>query len=452
MAIALSTLNNKSSITGSEKIPVSGSGNPSITPNILKTFLTPFVTPEQYGAVGDGTTNDQAAIQLAVDSGLPVYFGKKTYVVSTTVTIAGNVRVIGSGASSIIKTTANIPIFTVTGTNNQISHLTFEGSQAGGIGSTQRGIIAVGNAGFTLHRYFTLLDNCKFKNLFDGIYTTFTIGSSGDHQGTFHAINCYFETCGNGVNCDTRGEYNTFSNCTAYDCTIGFRNYGGNNNWNGGQIIECTTGVYIGTGTNDGHGVVSGCKINHNGSAVTSVSTANGYLFTGCMIYAGSVTLTTTTGIKFNACEFSFAPLTCTNSTLIEFSNCKYIENHTLSITGTAPRFFNNTYNTGTTHASAFTNGLSGDLSLLDVGAGILIKEGSNAKSGLATMVAGTITVNTTRVTATSRIQLTVQSLGTVTTPKAIGVTARVAGTSFTITSADNTDTSTVAWLIVEPT
>ncbi len=39
MSIALGSLNNKSSITGTEKIPVSGSGNPSITPNLLKTFL-----------------------------------------------------------------------------------------------------------------------------------------------------------------------------------------------------------------------------------------------------------------------------------------------------------------------------------------------------------------------------------------------------------------------------
>lgn len=69
-------------------------------------------------------------------------------------------------------------------------------------------------------------------------------------------------------------------------------------------------------------------------------------------------------------------------------------------------------------------------------------------QSGRATMVAGTVTVNNPNVTATSIIQLTVQSLGTVTAPKAVGVTARVVGTSFTITSADVTDTSVVGWVI----
>jgi hypothetical protein len=73
---------------------------------------------------------------------------------------------------------------------------------------------------------------------------------------------------------------------------------------------------------------------------------------------------------------------------------------------------------------------------------------GTVLNRGTATLVAGTVTVSNTLVKAGSRISLTVQSLGTVTTPKAIGVTGRTAGTSFTITSADATDTSVVAWEI----
>lgn len=94
---------------------------------------------------------------------------------------------------------------------------------------------------------------------------------------------------------------------------------------------------------------------------------------------------------------------------------------------------------------------LSGDLRIATAGKGVLIKEGSNAKMGVSTLSAGTVVVSTTAVTATSRIQLTAQSLGTVAAAKALAITARSAGTSFTITSADATDTSAVAWLIVEP-
>lgn len=93
----------------------------------------------------------------------------------------------------------------------------------------------------------------------------------------------------------------------------------------------------------------------------------------------------------------------------------------------------------------------SGDVSIATAGKGLKVAEGANAKMGTAVLVAGTVTVSTTAVTANSRIFLTAQVLGTVADPKALAVTARVNGTSFTITSSDNTDTSTVAWMMVEP-
>jgi hypothetical protein len=97
-------------------------------------------------------------------------------------------------------------------------------------------------------------------------------------------------------------------------------------------------------------------------------------------------------------------------------------------------------------------NALLGSVLVSTAGKGIKVKEGSNATMGISgAMVGGTVTVNTTAVTANSRIHLTPQALGTVTRPAAVGVSARVGATSFTITSSDPTDTSTVAWIIVEP-
>ena len=46
-------------------------------------FFTNFVTPEQYGAVGDGATDDTLAVSAAINSHKPVMFGnEKTYVVT----------------------------------------------------------------------------------------------------------------------------------------------------------------------------------------------------------------------------------------------------------------------------------------------------------------------------------------------------------------------------------
>lgn len=97
--------------------------------------------------------------------------------------------------------------------------------------------------------------------------------------------------------------------------------------------------------------------------------------------------------------------------------------------------------------AYLYTNG---DLGFSVVGKGIRITEGTNAKMGLAVLVAGTVTVNTTVVTASSRIFLTNNVAGG--TPGFLRISARVAGTSFTITSSSASDTSSVAWMIVEPT
>lgn len=84
-------------------------------------------------------------------------------------------------------------------------------------------------------------------------------------------------------------------------------------------------------------------------------------------------------------------------------------------------------------------------------GAGFRVKEGSNAKQGTATLVLGSAVVSNTSITNNSRIFLSIQSLGTVSIPTAVAVTARTAGTSFTITSAAGTDTSIIAYEIFEP-
>ena len=77
-----------------------------------------------------------------------------------------------------------------------------------------------------------------------------------------------------------------------------------------------------------------------------------------------------------------------------------------------------------------------------------LITSGTAAVAGNATLAAGTITVNTTAVTANSVILLTRKTSGG-TIGTAITYTIN-AGTSFTITSDSVLDTSTFSWVIVE--
>lgn len=104
---------------------------------------------------------------------------------------------------------------------------------------------------------------------------------------------------------------------------------------------------------------------------------------------------------------------------------------------------------TPNTLADRLTVDQLGQVSINTVGRGLSVKEGSNAKMGTSVLVAGTVTVSTTAVTATSRVFLTSQVDGG--TVGFVRVSTRTAGTSFVITSSLGTDTSTIAWFIVEP-
>lgn len=92
----------------------------------------------------------------------------------------------------------------------------------------------------------------------------------------------------------------------------------------------------------------------------------------------------------------------------------------------------------------------TGSMSVTTAGQGFRANEGANGKQGLtAAMTAGTITVANTSVTANSRIMLTSQATGG--TVGGENVSTRTAATSFTITSTNAADTSTVAFQIFEP-
>jgi hypothetical protein len=78
----------------------------------------------------------------------------------------------------------------------------------------------------------------------------------------------------------------------------------------------------------------------------------------------------------------------------------------------------------------------------------IKINAGANEQMGTAVLVGGTVTVNNTKITANTRIQLTVETPGG--TQGHLSY-SKVAATSFTITSTSGTETSTVFWILFEP-
>lgn len=75
--------------------------------------LQGWATPREYGALGDGATNDAAAIQRAIDSGNDVDFAGLSYVTASTLLInQSGQRIIGRGAT-ITASGAGTSVFAV---------------------------------------------------------------------------------------------------------------------------------------------------------------------------------------------------------------------------------------------------------------------------------------------------------------------------------------------------
>lgn len=160
------------------------------------------------------------------------------------------------------------------------------------------------------------------------------------------------------------------------------------------------------------------------------------YKYNSSVFFAGAV-MSWPAGVVFNG----MANAALTGGFVTDSSLNSYMFGTSLSLVGGG--------STGVA-IDATNAGFTRNIKLNTAGNGLYVKEGANATMGTATLAAGTVVVNTTKVTANSRIFLTING-GTLTNVGAIYVSARTAGTSFTVSSLNILDASSFAWMIVEP-
>lgn len=130
----------------------------------VQEVLRQTVNPLKYGAIGNGSTDDTAAVQAAVDAGYCVDFlsAAYTYKITGAITLRSGQTIIGSGAT--IKQTTNVTsIFNVVNkTNINISGLTFDDTGAGYVTNDSTPHAAVfGGTGTA----YVSVSNCKFTNV-----------------------------------------------------------------------------------------------------------------------------------------------------------------------------------------------------------------------------------------------------------------------------------------------
>ena len=75
---------------------------PKIHAEFLPYIKNEYVTPEMFGAVGDGVTDDTEAIQSAINTKKPIHFGRKTYC-ATHLTIKNATKLIGERGKTVLK-------------------------------------------------------------------------------------------------------------------------------------------------------------------------------------------------------------------------------------------------------------------------------------------------------------------------------------------------------------
>lgn len=79
-----------------------------------------YVTPQMFGAVADGVTDDTEAIRQAINTGVPIYFPEGVYFVTENIKIQSPVFMLGAGQDkSVIKFASDISL------NDSITCMTF---------------------------------------------------------------------------------------------------------------------------------------------------------------------------------------------------------------------------------------------------------------------------------------------------------------------------------------
>jgi hypothetical protein len=184
----------------------------------VESKLQDVVSVKDFGAVGDGVTNDTAAIQAAINAcaGKTVYFPDGTYIVDSQITLISNTHLKGEGITSILKlatrTWSSINGCLFNGTlrsNIEIESLTFDGNK-GNIG-TQR------NTVITFYRSQKIrFQKCVFRNV-EGI----CLLVSTDVDDT-HIIDCQFLNCGG--NPDNSDGYRKQAIAFDNDTSLAYRN------------------------------------------------------------------------------------------------------------------------------------------------------------------------------------------------------------------------------------
>ncbi len=287
-------------------------------------------TPEQFGAVGDGKTNDQGAFEkamTAMTSGAygALVLGARTYLVDGALLVPPSCSIVGRGPASVLRTTSDQMIWKLRHANDVLmADMTLVGST---VGLSQNGIESGYLGGDGADRL--IVSNVIARDM----------GGRGfsNAYGTGNSPGPTFSNC-MAINCADAG-FGAYSQmqlvgCTARACGKGLHMAGGNVIWTGGDLSTNLTGVYVDGGAgNNAHSIVSSTNINHCTRAIdVATGMANGMTFSAVHVYSGDLRVTSNTG-------------------LVEFSGGSVIDANTYTYSDALVRYFGGRFPMGYNNA-----------------------------------------------------------------------------------------------------
>lgn len=274
------------------------------TTNVDSLFLKgAWVNVKDFGATGNGTTDDKAAFVAAVATGKNVFVPAGTFKISAVFTLQDDQTLFGLGNNSILKTTANDRIVQI-GDRGIITGLKFIGSGKGAGLTFQTGILLFQAVGWSISNcYFTDFSGTAQQNGGGAIYGSAMAAANSDGG---RISNCYFYNNNGGLVLSQRAEFVTITGCLFGSNTVGVGLGSGNITLNSSTIQGNTTGVYVYNGTNDAHSEINGCLVDHNTYPfnINDVDYGSGLTINNCMIYYGALKFQNSGNIKFTTCHF----------------------------------------------------------------------------------------------------------------------------------------------------
>lgn len=293
-----------------------------------------------YGLVGDGVTDDRAALNTLLNTtaatGSTIFFPPGTYLIGSNIAVSDK-RFSLIGSQATIKTTADVSILTISSTvadatRWRVQGLIFQGNDTG---TSQIGLNFSDNSGS-----FQIV-NCSFTDFGGSGIAVANTETSGVLGGVISS--CLFHSNNIGINLLSRGEYVNIIGCEILLNTTGIKSIAGNTSVVGCNIDFNTTGIQIASGTNNGHGIISSCELNHNSGNPLDIQDTSLYMtISNCHIYEGEIKIVNCTGVEFNGGIIDVATLTITTTTGTKFNHVNFDNaySNTVTVTGNAPEFF----------------------------------------------------------------------------------------------------------------